>query len=76
MTEDTALEAALRRVTAPPHADEEAVVRIAQRLESLPLQRRPLAWWPSALMDFEFARAWPRVAALAGTAVLGISIGI
>jgi len=76
MTEDTALEAALRRVTAAPHVDQEAVARIAQRLESLPPQRRPLAWWPSALMDFGFAPAWPRVAALAGAAVLGISIGL
>ena len=75
MTEDTALEAALR-VTAAPHVEEEALARIAQRLETLPPQRRPLAWWPSALMDFDFAPAWPRVAALAGAAVLGISIGL
>ena len=76
MTEDTALEAALRRVTAAPQVEQEALARIAQRLETLPPQRRPFAWWPSALIDFDFAPAWPRVAALAGAAVLGISIGL
>ena len=34
------------------------------------------AWWPAALMDFSFAPAWPRLAALACAAVLGISIGL
>ena len=45
-------------------------------LNPVPPQRRPLAWWPSALMDVGFAPAWPRVAALACAAVLGISIGL
>ena len=49
-----------------------------RRLErrALPPQKRAFAWWPSALMDWNFAPAWPRVAALAGAAVLGISIGL
>ena len=45
-------------------------------LEALPPQKRAFAWWPSALMDWNFAPAWPRLAALAGAAVLGISIGL
>src|SRR4051812_39927068 len=76
MTDDTALEAALRRVTAVTHPDKEAVARITRRPESPPPQRRPLAWWPSALLDFGFAPAWPRVAALACATVLGVSIGL
>jgi hypothetical protein len=77
MKDDSALEAALRRVMAPQDA-KDAAARIARRLEAraLPSQKRALAWWPRALTDFTFAPAWPRVAALAGAAVLGISIGL
>ena len=51
--------------------------RVARRgSQSLPPQKRAFAWWPAALMDWSFAPAWPRVAALAGAAVLGISIGL
>ena len=53
-----------------------AANRILTRLESLPPQKRALAWWPSALMDWNFAPAWPRLAALAAAAVLGVSIGL
>ncbi len=77
MTNDHELEATLRRVmAAEPKA--EAAERIAARLESVPLpsQKRSLAWWPAALLDWNFAPAWPRVAALAGAAALGISIGL
>ena len=68
---------ALRRRMAVNAADDGAD-RIAQRLHSaaLPPQRRAFVWWPSALMDWNFAPAWPRVATLAGAAVLGISIGL
>jgi hypothetical protein len=76
MTDDHELEAALRRVMAPDKADDAATNRILTRLESLPPQKRAFAWWPSALMDWSFAPAWPRVAMLAGAAVLGISIGL
>ncbi len=38
--------------------------------------REEKPWWPSALTDFGFAPAWPRIAALAGAAVLGITIGL
>ncbi|MGB9369834.1 MAG: hypothetical protein WCE79_27890 [Xanthobacteraceae bacterium] len=72
---DEELEAALRRVlsTSP---EELAAKRLLGRLQSLPPQKRTFAWWPAALMDVSFAPAWPRVAALAGAAMLGISIGL
>ena len=78
MTDDSALEAALRRVMRTQDADGKAVERIARRFEpaGLPAQKRALVWWPAALTDFTFAPAWPRVAALACAAVLGISIGL
>jgi hypothetical protein len=71
------LEAALRRMVADPH-DDATGERLARKLESIPLppQKRPLAWWPAALTDWNFAPAWPRVAMLAAAAVLGISIGL
>src|SRR5881227_527698 len=76
MKADQELEAALRRAMAPRDADDAATDRILARLESLPPQKRAFAWWPAALMNWDFAPAWPRLAALAGAAVLGISIGL
>ena len=76
MTSDRELEAALHRVMTAGDAQDAAAQRIVTRLESLPPQKRAFAWWPSALMNWDFAPAWPRVAALAGAAVLGISIGL
>src|ERR1700741_1785505 len=72
---DEQLEAALRRVlsTSP---EELAEKRVLARLQSLPPQKRAFAWWPAALMDVNFAPAWPRLATLAAAAVLGISIGL
>src|SRR2546423_1682768 len=75
MRTDHELEAALRRAMAM-RVDDAAANRTLARLESLPSQKRAFAWWPSALMNWDFAPAWPRVAALAGAAVLGISIGL
>ena len=71
---DDELEAALRRVLSTSPEDL-AAKRLLGRLQSLPPQQRAFAWWPAALLDFSFAPAWPRLAALAGAAVLGISIG-
>src|SRR3954454_12741808 len=76
MKTDHEFEAALRRLMTARNADEAAAHRILARLETLPPQKRAFAWWPSALMDWNFAPAWPRFAALAGAAVLGISIGL
>jgi|SRR6267378_6656127 len=77
MTDDRDLEAALGRVmmAEPPKAD--SVARIVQRFEqALPPQKRAFAWWPAALTDWSFAPAWPRVAALACAAVLGVTVGL
>ena len=72
---DEELETALRRVLST-NSEDLAARRVLARLQSLPPQKRAFAWWPAALMDVNFAPAWPRVAALAGAAVLGISIGL
>jgi len=72
---DEELEAALRRVLSTSPEDL-AGRRVLARLQPLPPQKRALAWWPVALTDVSFAPAWPRLAALAGAAVLGISIGL
>src|ERR1044072_6275989 len=72
---DDELEAALRRVLTT-HPEDLAAKRLIGRLQSLPPQKRAFAWWPAALMDVSVAPAWPRLAALAAAAVLGISIGL
>ena len=59
-----------------PLGNEPVPERLLALLESLPPQKRAFAWWPSALTNWDLAPAWPRVAALAGAAVLGISIGL
>ena len=76
MKADHELEAALRRVLTSTDANGAATQRMIARLETLPPQKRALAWWPAALLDWNFAPAWPRLAALAGAAVLGISVGL
>jgi hypothetical protein len=45
---------------------------------ALPAQRRRFLWrrWPSELLTLDFAPAWPRLAALAGVAVLGFVLGL
>ena len=77
MKDDPKLEELLRLYyEAGPRGNEPVPERFLALLESLPPQKRAFAWWPAALMDVSFAPAWPRVAALAGAAVLGISIGL
>jgi hypothetical protein len=77
MTDDPRLEELLRRhYEDGPAGNEPVPERFLALLESLPPQKRAFAWWPSALMNWDFQPAWPRVAALAGAAVLGISIGL
>ncbi len=71
------LEAALKRVMQAPPPDEAAVARMLKRLSGpLPRQKTPLWRWPAVLLDWQFAPAWPRVAALACCAALGFVIGI
>lgn len=69
------LEATLRRRT--DARDEAAVERVMMRLSG-PLPRQKMPFWrlPTVLLDWQFAPAWPRVAALAGCAVLGFALGI
>jgi hypothetical protein len=45
---------------------------------SLPPQRHYwlTAWLPAVLLEFDFAPAWPRMAALAGIAGLGFMVGL
>ncbi|MBS0248428.1 MAG: hypothetical protein JSR61_17570 [Proteobacteria bacterium] len=71
------LDAALKRVTAPRPADDASVARVLNRL-SPPLPRQKMPFWklPALLLDWEFAPAWPRMAALACSALLGFYIGI
>jgi anti-sigma factor RsiW len=76
LEEARALDALIAR-DAAAQADATGVLRaLADR--PLPRQRRRFLWrrWPSELLTLEFAPAWPRVAALAGVAVLGFAIGL
>jgi hypothetical protein len=71
------LEHALKRVSQAPPPDDAAVERVLARLAApLPRQRMPLWRLPAVLLDWQFAPAWPRVAALACCAALGFVIGI
>ena len=71
------LEAALKRQTQAPPADDAAVERVLKRLSGpLPRQKMPLWRLPGVLLDWQFAPAWPRMAALACCAALGFVIGI
>jgi hypothetical protein len=74
---ETFLAGALKRRAKAPQADEAAVERVLKR-PSGPLPRQKLSLWrlPAVLLDWQFAPAWPRVAALAGFAALGFVIGI
>jgi hypothetical protein len=80
MNLDHELEASLGRAMAPTPDADDAAERVLARLDAAPLppQKRSLlaAWWPAALTDMNFAPAWPRLAALAGAAALGVSVGL
>ena len=73
-----------REVAAPAAAEVEQSEATAARLlealaaRPLPPQRRPmLPWrWPALLLDVDFAPAWPRIAALACAAALGVGVGL
>ena len=65
-----------RRATARSPADQASAARVLANLANAPLPRQRHGWrWPSVLLDFDFAPAWPRVAALAGAAALGCALG-
>src|SRR5215510_2999643 len=69
------LENALKRQASA--VDEAAVDRVLKRLSG-PLPRQKTRLWrlPSVLLNWEFAPAWPRMAALACCAALGFVVGI
>jgi hypothetical protein len=71
------LDAVLRRHSKAPPTDDAAVERVLERLSApLPRQKMPLWRLPNILLDWQFAPAWPRVAALVCCAALGFVIGI
>ena len=76
---DRLLDGALKRHLQKPQGDQDAAAsaRVLNRLAGeLPRQHRPLWRWPVVLLDWQFAPAWPRMAALAGCMALGFVIGI
>jgi hypothetical protein len=74
---ETFLNRALKRRAEPLEVDEAATERILKRLSG-PLPRQKISFWqlPEVLLDWQFAPAWPRMAALACCAILGFMIGI
>jgi hypothetical protein len=58
-------------------ADDAAVERVLKRLAG-PLPRQKVPFWrlPAVLLDWQFAPAWPRLAALGACAAVGFFIGI
>jgi len=73
---ETILTEALKREAGVARADDVAAARVLARLSPLPRQKMPFWRLPGVLLDWQFAPAWPRVAALAGCAVLGFAIGL
>jgi len=72
-----ALDAALTRLARPTAEDETSAARVLTRLAgTLPRQDRMWWHWPTVLLDWQFAPAWPRLAALACCAMIGFGIGI
>jgi len=58
-------------------ADNAAVERVLKRLSGpLPRQKMPLWRLPVVLLDWQFAPAWPRLAALGVCAAVGFYVGI
>lgn len=72
---DNLLKAVLERH--PSQADDASAARVLKRLAG-PLPRQKVPFWrlPAVLLDWQFAPAWPRVAALACCAALGFGIGL
>jgi len=67
-----------RRLQADREAGERSAARALSALAAKPLPRQRQSWsrhWPSALLNNDFAPAWPRLAALACVALLGCTVG-
>ena len=72
---DDFLLSTLKRQVEP--ADDAAVDRVLKRLAGpLPRQHRPVGQMLGVLLDWQFAPAWPRMAALAASLAFGFAIGI
>jgi hypothetical protein len=75
------LDAMIRRSLAAG-ADTDAAIgaRALARLATAPLPAQRGAflsrWWPDALLNLDFAPAWPRIAGLACAGAFGIAIGL
>ena len=71
------LDAMLARFSAISPEDELSALRVTGKLNGpLPRQKQPFWRVPAALLDWQFAPAWPRVAALAGCMLIGFTAGI
>jgi hypothetical protein len=74
---DKFLEDALKRHANAPQDINTSVARVMTRLSGpLPRQKVPLWRLPAVLLDWQFAPAWPRVAALGACAVVGFAVGL
>lgn len=74
---DARLEAMLAGFAKVTAEDERGAMRVLAKLNGpLPRQKQPFWRVPAALLDWQFAPAWPRVAALACCALIGFGIGI
>jgi len=77
VAESQRFEAALKRHAQTVTVDDAAVERLMARLTpALPRQKMPFWRLPAVLLDWQFAPAWPRMAALGACAVIGFFIGI
>jgi hypothetical protein len=78
MTGEDRIDALLRQHFDSATSDERdaaAGARVVTALtRPLPPQRRSWRLWPAELLDWNFAPAWPRLAALAGCAALGFAV--
>lgn len=58
-------------------ATDDSEARVLARLDRLPPQKHSLLRrLPGILLDWQFAPAWPRMAALACCALLGFAVGV
>lgn len=74
---DKFLEAALRQRARAVKGEDEAAQRVLKRLAGpLPRQHRAVGQVFGALLDWQFAPAWPRMAALAASLAVGFAIGL
>jgi hypothetical protein len=74
---DELIRSALERDGTEMQVDDAAAARVMTRLAK-PLPRQTFAFrrLPAILLDWQFAPAWPRMAALASCAAIGFLVGI